>query len=272
MKKFFNLLTNLTIIAGILIISYPVVSQIYYNYQTKQEVKDFDSSAQKLTSEDVTERIKLATAYNRSLQNLTITDPYTKEENAKGQAEYARMLTVHEKIGRISIPKIDVDLPIYAGSSEEVLQKGVGHLEGTSLPIGGQNTHTVLTAHTGLPNNRLFTDLDKMKVGDKFFIQNIAETLAYEVDSITVIEPTQFDSLNIVPDKDYVTLLTCTPYMINSHRLLVRGHRIPYKPSEEKVKNPISHISIPPLYLVVFAILFLIFIILAWNKWKSKKA
>ncbi|MCY7063635.1 sortase, partial [Streptococcus oralis] len=115
-------------------------------------------------------------------------------------------------------------------------------------------------------------DLDKMKVGDKFFIQNIAETLAYEVDSITVIEPTQFDSLNIVPDKDYVTLLTCTPYMINSHRLLVRGHRIPYKPSEEKVKNPISHISIPPLYLVVFAILFLIFIILAWNKWKSKKA
>ena len=272
MKKFFNLLTNLTIIAGILIISYPVISQIYYNYQTKQEVKDFDSSAQKLTSEDVAERIKLATAYNRSLQNLAITDPYTKEENAKGQAEYARMLTVHEKIGRISIPKIDVDLPIYAGSSEEVLQKGVGHLEGTSLPIGGQNTHTVLTVHTGLPNNRLFTDLDKMKVGDKFFIQNIAETLAYEVDSITVIEPTQFDSLNIVPDKDYVTLLTCTPYMINSHRLLVRGHRIPYKPSEEKVKNPISHISIPPLYLVVFAILFLIFIILAWNKWKSKKA
>lgn len=272
MKKIINHLTTLIILAGIIVISYPVISQVYYNYQTKQDVNDFGKAAKQLTSEEVKNRFNLAKDYNDSLKNISISDPYTEEKLEKGRAEYARMLTVHEKIGTISIPKIDVNLPIYAGSSEEVLQKGVGHLEGTSLPIGGKSTHAVLTAHTGLPSARLFTDLTKVKMGDKFFIQNIKETIAYKVDSITVIEPTDFDSLTIVPEKDYVTLLTCTPYMINSHRLLVRGHRIPYKAKDAQVNNSITHISVPPLYLAVFAIILIIVLISIWNRWKNRKA
>lgn len=272
MKKIINHLTTIIILAGIFVISYPVISQVYYNYQTKQDVNDFGKAAKQLTSEEVKNRFNLAKAYNDSLKNISISDPYTEEELKKGRDEYARMLTVHEKIGTVSIPKIDVNLPIYAGSNEEVLQKGVGHLEGTSLPIGGQSTHAVLTAHTGLPNARLFTDLTKVKMGDKFFIQNIKETIAYKVDSITVIEPTNFDSLTIVPGKDYVTLLTCTPYMINSHRLLVRGHRIPYKAKEAQASNSITHISVPPLYLAVFAIILIIVLISIWNRWKKRKA
>ena len=138
------------------------------------------------------------------------------------------MLEVREMIGHIEIPKIGQDLPVYAGTSEEVLQKGVGHLEGTSLPVGGNSTHSVLTAHSGLPEATLFTELRKLEIGDKFYIHNIKEILAYQVDQIKVVEPTDFNDLLIDPGHDYVTLLTCTPLMINTHRLLVRGHRVEY--------------------------------------------
>ncbi|HEL2204260.1 TPA: class C sortase [Streptococcus suis] len=272
MKKFFNHLTTIIILAGIIIVSYPVISQVYYNYMNQQAVSDFDTGVKSLTSEDIQKRMELAKAYNGSLHNIDITDPYTEAELEKGRAEYARMLTVHEKIGSVSVPAINAELPIFAGSSEEVLQKGVGHLEGTSLPIGGNSTHSVLTAHTGLPNARLFTDLDKVKKGDKFFVTNIQETLAYEVDSITVIEPTDFSSLSIVPNEDYVTLLTCTPYMINSHRLLVRGHRIPYNPKEkEATSRKANPINIPPLYLIVFGIISVILLMLFWSNRQSKR-
>lgn len=272
MKKFINHLTSIIILTGIFIVSYPAISQIYYNYINQQTISDFDSGKKNLTSAEIQERMTLAEAYNHSLQNVEISDPYTQEQLDAGRTEYARMLTVHEKIGTISIPSIDVDLPIYAGSSEEVLQKGVGHLEGTSLPIGGTSTHSVLTAHTGLPNARLFTDLDKVEKGDKFYITNIKETIAYEVDSISVVEPSDFDSLMVVPDEDYVTLLTCTPYMINSHRLLVRGHRIPYDPQEkEKTPSRVSHFNIPPLYLAILVIILIIILLLIWTKWQARK-
>lgn len=272
MKKFINHLTSIIILTGIFIVSYPAISQIYYNYINQQTISDFDSGKKNLTSAEIQERMTLAEAYNQSLQNVEISDPYTQEQLDAGRTEYARMLTVHEKIGTISIPSIDVDLPIYAGSSEEVLQKGVGHLEGTSLPIGGTSTHSVLTAHTGLPNARLFTDLDKVEKGDKFYITNIKETIAYEVDSISVVEPSDFDSLMVVPDEDYVTLLTCTPYMINSHRLLVRGHRIPYDPQEkEKTLSRVSHFNIPPLYLAILVIILIIILLLIWTKWQARK-
>ncbi len=272
MKKFINHLTSIIILTGIFIVSYPAISQIYYNYINQQTISDFDSGKKNLTSAEIQERMTLAEAYNQSLQNVEISDPYTQEQLDAGRTEYARMLTVHEKIGTISIPSIDVDLPIYAGSSEEVLQKGVGHLEGTSLPIGGTSTHSVLTAHTGLPNARLFTDLDKVEKGDKFYITNIKETIAYEVDSISVVEPSDFDSLMVVPDEDYVTLLTCTPYMINSHRLLVRGHRIPYNPQEkEKTPSRVSHFNIPPLYLAILVIILIIILLLIWTKWQARK-
>ena len=271
MKKLINHLTTFIILAGIIIVSYPVISQMYYNYVNQQTINDFDSGRKQLTSEEIDKRIQLAQAYNASLQNFAITDPYTEEQLEQGRTEYARMLTVREKIASIHIPDIEINLPIYAGSGEDVLQKGVGHLEGTSLPIGGVNSHAVLTGHNGLPNSRLFTDLDKLKVGDKFYITNIKETLAYQIDSITIIEPTDFSSLVIFPNQDYVTLLTCTPYMINSHRLLVRGQRIPYTPEDSKlIKTQSTNYQIPVLYLVVASLIVIIVLLAFFIKRQSK--
>ena len=137
-------------------------------------------------------------------------------------------------MGYVVIPKIDVNLPIYHGTSEEVLQKGVGHLQNTSLPVGGESTHAVLSGHTGLSSAKLFTDLDKLEEGNIFYIKTLGETFAYEVDQIKIVEPHETSDLLIESDKDYVTLVTCTPYGINSHRLLVRGTRIPYTEEVEK--------------------------------------
>lgn len=222
----------LVFILGLLVMSYPLVSRFYYRIESTQQVEYFDIEKKKLTEAEVRKRIELANAFNKSLNNVISTDPYVKKRMEAGRQEYARMLEINELIGHVEIPKIDTDIPIYAGTVEDVLQKGAGHLEGTSLPVGGSSTHTVITAHSGLPTAKLFTDLSKLKVGDKFFIHNLSRVLAYEVDQIRTVEPSNFSDLLIVPHKDYATLLTCTPIMINTHRLLVRGHRVPYNPHE----------------------------------------
>lgn len=212
---------------GFLIAAYPLVSQWYYRIEAGEEVENFTKGVNSLSDEEVKRRIDLAHAYNRTLDPMKLSDPYTEKEK-EGVAEYARMLEVAEMIGHVEVPKIGEDLPIYAGTSMQVLDKGAGHLEGTSLPVGGKNTHAVITAHRGLPKATLFRHLDRLEKGDTFFIHNIETTLAYEVDQIKVIEPSNFDDVLVEEGKDYVTLLTCTPYMINSHRLIVRGHRVPY--------------------------------------------
>lgn len=219
-------------ILGLLVMSYPLVSRFYYRIESTQQVEYFDDEKKKLTEAEVRKRIELAHAFNKSLNNVISTDPYVKKRMEAGRLEYARMLEINELIGHVEIPKIDTDIPIYAGTVEDVLQKGAGHLEGTSLPVGGSSTHTVITAHSGLPTAKLFTDLSKLKVGDKFFIHNLSQVLAYEVDQIRTVEPSNFSDLLIIPHKDYATLLTCTPIMINTHRLLVRGHRVAYNPHE----------------------------------------
>jgi len=217
----------------------------------------------KLSKEEIEERIKLAKAYNSTLDPSKLSDPYSKEEKNRGVAEYARMLQVGELIGHVEIPKIDENLPIYAGTSEDILQKGAGHLEGSSLPVGGEGTHSVITAHRGLPTAALFTKLDKLQKGDVFFIHNIQTVLAYEVDQILVVEPSDFSPILVESGKDYVTLLTCTPYMVNSHRLLVRGHRIEYTPLD-KAKNVSKRRSFFRKYfywlLMIFIIALIIFL------------
>ncbi|HGZ3551263.1 TPA: class C sortase [Streptococcus pneumoniae] len=223
-----NLLLGVVFFIGMAVMAYPLVSRLYYRVESNQQIADFDKEKATLDEADIDERMKLAQAFNDSLNNVVSGDPWSEEMKKKGRAEYARMLEIHERMGHVEIPVIDVDLPVYAGTAEEVLQQGAGHLEGTSLPIGGNSTHAVITAHTGLPTAKMFTDLTKLKVGDKFYVHNIKEVMAYQVDQVKVIEPTNFDDLLIVPGHDYVTLLTCTPYMINTHRLLVRGKRIPY--------------------------------------------
>lgn len=233
-KKKNNLLFYLIFIIGFGILLYPHISNFYYRYEATHIVTDFDQAKSGLESVEIKQRLDLAHAFNESLHNVLAEDPYSRSRHEAGRAEYARMLEIHERIGHVEIPKIEVDIPMYAGTSEEVLQKGIGHLEGTSLPVGGQDTHSVLTAHSGLPKARLFTDLHQLKLGDEFYIHNIGDILAYEVDQILVVEPSDFSQLLVVPNQDYVTLLTCTPYMVNTHRLLVRGHRIPYVEEEHR--------------------------------------
>lgn len=221
-----NKLRTLLFTLGIGIVMFPIVSQISYYVASHQNINQFERTVSKLDTSDIEHRIALARAYNETLSRRPfLIDPFTKKQK-EGLKAYARMLEAHEQIGHVTIPSIGVDIPIYAGTAETVLEKGSGHLEGTSLLIGGKSTHAVLTAHRGLPTARLFTDLNKVKKGDTFYVTTIKETLAYKVDAIKVVEPTELDEVKIVDGKDYITLLTCTPYMINSHRLLVRGEHI----------------------------------------------
>ncbi len=263
-NKWLKLGTALLFVIGLAIALYPAVSQ-YINYLGSLTlVQDFQQTAGQLPKEEVDRRLELAYYYNETLDPRRLLDPFTKEQK-EGVAEYARMLEVNERIGVIDIPKLDLKLPIYAGTSEKVLQEAVGHLEGTSLPVGGTSTHTVVTAHRGLPSHRLFTDLDKLKEGDVFYFRNIGETLAYRVENVKVVDPTALEEVLVVPDRDLATLLTCTPYMVNSHRLLVTGHRIDYVDPEREAAlienlpvNLYKHAFFVVLGLLVLVVVILI--------------
>lgn len=264
---------RLVFLLGFMVALYPLVSRLYYRIDSNNQVAVFSDGVDELATEEIERRIGLARAYNESLNNVVSEDPYSEEKKKQGRAEYARMLEVHEMIGHVEIPKINQDLPIYAGTAEEVLQKGVGHLEGTSLPIGGNSTHAVLTAHSGLPEATLFTHLNQLEIGDKFYIHNISETIAYQVDQVKVIDPTNFNDLLIEPGHDYVTLLTCTPIMINTHRLIVRGHRVPYVPAvdEELIRTTKANWIFRILFFVALVLIILLIIYLIKLRRDNKK-
>lgn len=242
---------------GMAFILFPLVSQWVYYRAAQHTVEEFTEQADQIDNTEVNRRIQLAHAYNETVDLKDLEDPFT-ELQQEGRAEYARMLEVNEQVGLVTIPTISARLPVFAGTSEYVLQKGVGHLEGTSLPVGGESTHSVITAHRGLPTARLFTDLDKMEVGDIFYFQNIKESLAYQVDHIEVIEPDDFDAIE--EGEDYLTLLTCTPYMVNSHRLIVRGKRIPMPEEDNQVaRNGLPCEFVIPILLIVLLLLYFIY-------------
>lgn len=253
-------LRRIIFIIGLMVMLYPLINRLYYRIESNEQVTTFKTGTDNLDSEDIKRRIDLARAYNDSLTGAIADDPYTKKKREEGRKEYARMLEVEEMIGHVEIPRINQDLPIYAGTSEDILQKGVGHLEGTSLPVGGNSTHAVLTAHSGLPEATLFTHLNELEVGDKFYVHNIEGILAYQVDQIKVIEPTNFKDLMVAPGHDYVTLLTCTPLMINTHRLIVRGHRVPYVAAvdEELIKTNKTNWIFRILFFVALLLIFLL--------------
>lgn len=208
---------------GLIVLLYPSISSFYNEKVQSRAITDYEELLSKYDKEDSAKKIQSAYDYNNKLKNLP--EPLNTYDTIK---DYNNILNINNNgmIGYITIEKIKVELPIYHGTSEKVLSKAVGHLEGTSLPVGGIGTHSVLSAHRGLPSSKLFTDLDKLEIGDTFTITILDQVLTYEVDKITIIEPTDVKELEINKNEDYVTLLTCTPYGINTHRLLVRGKRI----------------------------------------------
>lgn len=196
----------------------------------QKEVADSDE-------EKIAQEKELALTYNRKLnQTVILSDPFDPNAISMADEQYYEILnfTNDGVMGYIKIPRIGVNLPIYHGTDQEHMLKGVGHLVGTSLPIGGVDSHAVLSAHSGLSSADLFTNLVDLEKGDLFYIYVLDEVLAYEVNNIKVVKPTETDDLRITKGEDYVTLVTCTPFGINSHRLLVRGHRVEYNPDDEK--------------------------------------
>lgn len=221
----------LMILSGIGVASYPVISNAVAQRHASEAIQNYDDTVKSMDTEKLDAAKEAARRYNQQLDSAV-------ERDAAGEAEdtgisYVDLVDVGESLGYITIPKIDVNLPIYEGTSDDVLQRGVGHLEGSSYPLGGESTHSVLTGHRGLPEAVLFTDLDKLEEGDCFYLHILDETLAYQVDQIKVVEPEHTEDLEITSGQDYCTLVTCTPYAINTHRMLVRGTRIPYNGEEE---------------------------------------
>ena len=237
----------LILLVGLALCSYPFVSNYLMSLNYESEIAEQEAAVEKSDESTIKQAFKQAETYNKNLLGTVILkDPFDPNFVPETDLVYEELLNLNNDsiMGSIEIPKIDVKIPIFHGTSQEVLLKGVGHLTNTSLPIGGKSTHAVLTGHTGVPNAVFFTDLDKLEKGDMFFIRVLNRTLAYKVDQIKVVLPTVTKDLLIADDKDYVTLITCTPYGINSHRLLVRGTRVPYTETEiEKKKESIEKVE-----------------------------
>lgn len=232
MKKIRVIFCVIIFITGLGIASYPFISNMVAQRHASQVVKDYETNVEEMDEEKIDAMKETAKKYNEQLSNVVSVDD-ENENNEQGES-YADLLNIGESLGYITIPKIDVNLPIYNGTSQDVLSKGVGHMEQSSYPLGGVSTHCVLTGHRGLPSAVLFTDLDKLEIGDEFYLHVLDEILAYKVDQIKVVEPNESGDLEIIDGKDYCTLVTCTPYAINSHRLLVRGERTEYKGEQDK--------------------------------------
>ena len=226
---------TLGFLVGICILLYPAFSDFWNSKAQSRAITDYESVLDNLDENEYSAIFERAHAYNKALYETNY--PLMDYKNVPGYYDTLR-ITDNAMIGYLKIDRIGVELPIYHGTSDDVLNRGVGHLEGSSLPIGGENTHSIMSAHRGLPSSKLFTDLDRMEIGDNFQIIILDQVLTYQVDFIKVIEPTDVSDLQIIEGGDYCTLFTCTPYGINTHRLLVRGVRI-----ETAKAKPIIYVS-----------------------------
>ncbi len=255
-SKTSKLMIGIIFLAGLSLLLYPFVANQWNNYRQKQLISSYEQTvSQKEASNgiDYDAELKKAEAYNEALLPSILPDSFAIADASEEDQTYMNTLNIagDEMMGIVEIPKIDIKLPIYHTTKEDVLKQTAGHLEGSSLPIGGKSTHSVISAHRGLPSASLFTDLDQLKKGDHFLIHVLNKTLCYEVDKISVVKPEETSALAVEEGEDLVTLLTCTPYGVNTERLLVRGHRVPYE--EQKVadeKTPLSGISLHTNYLL----------------------
>ena len=255
-KKAGNLVIGIIFLAGLSLLLYPFVANQWNNYRQKQLISGYEqvvSDKEAAEGIDYDAERKKAEDYNEALLPCVLPDSFALAESSGVDPVYMNTLNIagDEMMGSVEIPKINIKIPIYHTTEEDVLNKGAGHLEGSSLPVGGESTHAILSAHRGLPSAKLFTDLDQMKVGDHFLLHVLDETLCYEVDKISVVKPEDTSALAVEDGQDLVTLLTCTPYGVNTERLLVRGHRVPYVEEEVKEeKTVLSGSSLHTNYLL----------------------
>lgn len=221
---------------GLAIFLYPNIGKIYAEYSQLQIILDYKRQQADMDEQIKELELEKLQAYNHSLtaDEFIYVDPFEEIEKEANQENIPKDKRLGETLGHIEIPKLKIDIPIYKGTTDYILQNGIGLLEKSSLPIGGSSTHAALTGHRGLPQSELFTHLDDLQVGDDFLIHSLAGTLAYEVKTIKTVLPHETETLKIVPGEDLVTLITCTPYMINTHRILVTGTRVPYVPTAEE--------------------------------------
>lgn len=290
MKKtgIFKIVFIVLLFAGLLILFYPALRNIVFVYQQNKVIDEYNEQVQSMDKQSLDDMKTKAHEYNDRLSGETpINASENNSETVSGNLSYSQLLNMSDELmGYIVIPKISLNQPIYHSTEEDVLERGIGHIKTSSLPVGGKSTHCVLTGHTGVPGMMLFTDLHKMEMGDKFYIKTLDEVLAYQIDQIKTVLPNDTSDLKIKKDEDYVTLVTCTPYGLNTHRLLVRGTRVEYngeiddnkpqndggnsKSSGDENKNGIStskfsfefvlyYIIIPALIILFAAALVIIF-------------
>lgn len=270
-KSFTTPLLLAVLLAGLSLLLYPTVSDYWNSYHSSQAIADYAQTVNSIQSEEYDRILSQAEAYNVALatrgSGFKLSDAETEQ--------YEKMLNISGQgiMGYVEIPKINVSLPIYHGTDESILQIAVGHLEWSGLPVGGQSTHCVLSGHRGLPSAKLLTNLDKMAEGDIFVLRVLDEVLTYQVDKILIVEPQDTSALRIENGKDLCTLVTCTPYGINTHRLLIRGHRIENTKQAMTVKITAEANQIEPLLVapVIAVPILLIALILLFIPSRNKK-
>lgn len=276
-RKILNVLFILLFLIGFLVLAYPTIANQWNTYRQQQLISNYDTVLEELEPEDLSAEWEAARAYNNSFtENNIYGDVFGTDHNDLEDTRYWQVLNIAGDgvMGYLTIPKIHVKLSIYHGTDDQVLETGVGHMNGTKLPIGGEGTHCVLSAHRGLPSAKLFTDIDQLEPGDRFYIHVLDEDLAYEVDQILpMVDKDDMDTLSqalqVVDGEDYVTLFTCTPYGVNTHRLLVRGHRVPYNGELESDGTPVDTMveSIQNYYMLYLLLgLAITILVILWMK------
>ena len=275
MKKHLStILLVLVFFIGCSLMLYPIVSDWWNSKVQTRAVTDYSTAVSAMDTASAEGLLAQADAYNESLAALAY--PLSDYGSLSGQYNQALSLSSSDVMGYITIDRLNVRLPIYHGTSDAALAAGVGHLEGSSLPVGGASTHAVLSAHRGLPTSRLFTDLDKMEVGDTFTVTVLTRSLTYQVDQILIVEPQDVSALQIVQGEDLCTLLTCTPYGINTHRLLVRGHRVD-TPVEKNITIPneatrLDSLLLAPVIAVPMLLVLLVYLLVRYRRRKPEGA
>lgn len=267
--KIYTVALIVVLVTGLFLLLYPSFSDWWNSRVQTKLISNYNEVVAKLDTEDYTALWDSARAYNGDLWGRN--NPYLLEESQRERYNGLLNPAGDGIMGYIQIPDIDVALPIYHGTDELVLQTAIGHLDWTSLPVGGAGTHCVISGHRGLPSARLFTDLDKVMVGDVFMLHILDDTLTYEVDQIRIVEPDETDELQLQAGKDLCTLVTCTPYGVNSHRLLVRGHRVENLAETVDVRITADAVVVEKLVVAPFVLLPILLVMMVWLFVSSRK-